>query len=160
LSDKITIIDKTLPRIEILDKPKDRIDPIWVAEQLGAEPMREDLDIEFMYRHELKDEIRRLRLIDRHTKKILQTWANMQGHDRCWWYPELFEELARIHDVEQTVEPCLPPREDFEHGCRAYQDEQYGVKKKTDKSLFIFFYVLPLLTLAILVGTVIFKAMR
>lgn len=30
------------------------------------------------------------------TKKIIQEWLDKQGHDRCWYYPDLFMKLAVI----------------------------------------------------------------
>lgn len=29
-------------------------------------------------------------------KTVVQEWLNKQGHDRCWYYPELFFQLADI----------------------------------------------------------------
>jgi hypothetical protein len=54
-------------------------------------------------------------------KKTIQNWVDQQGHDRCWYYPELFEKLVAMFDVQMTVEPSLPPRCEFEAGCKRYQ---------------------------------------
>ena len=59
---------------------------------------------------------------------ILQEWANKQGHERCHWHPEVLQELADVFGIKPTVEPKLPPRAEFEIGCKQYQDEQYGEK--------------------------------
>lgn len=59
-------------------------------------------------------------------KVVIQEWVDKQGHDRCWYYPELFRRLATILDIKMTVEPKLPPRQEFELGCKKYQDEEYG----------------------------------
>jgi hypothetical protein len=59
-------------------------------------------------------------------KTILQDWANKQGHERCHWHPEILQKLADLFGVEPTVEPELPPRAEFEEGCKRYQDEEYG----------------------------------
>jgi len=59
-------------------------------------------------------------------KRAIQEWVDKQGHDRCWYYPELFRRLADIFEVESTREPCLPPLEEFRKGCERYQKEEYG----------------------------------
>ena len=41
-------------------------------------------------------------------KEILQTWLNQQGHDRCWYYPEVFKKLIEIFEITPTKEPLLP----------------------------------------------------
>jgi hypothetical protein len=51
--------------------------------------------------------------------------VDKQGHERCWYYPDLFRRLATLFEVVPTVEPQLPPRPEFELGCRRYQDEEY-----------------------------------
>jgi hypothetical protein len=58
-------------------------------------------------------------------KQTLQTWVDQQGHERCWYYPEVFNKLVDIFDIKMTKEPSLPPRAEFEEGCRKYQKEQY-----------------------------------
>lgn len=59
-------------------------------------------------------------------KQIVQEWLDKQGHDRCWYYPELFNKLAEVLDIKQRAPSCLPPRSEFMVGCHKYQDEQYG----------------------------------
>lgn len=61
-------------------------------------------------------------------KRLIQEWVDKQGHERCWYYPDLFNRLAKLFDVQPSVEPCLPPRPEFELGCCRYQDEEYGTK--------------------------------
>ncbi len=58
-------------------------------------------------------------------RDLVQGYVNRQGHDRCWYLPELFDKLAKTLDIEPTVQPGLPSREEFEKGCRRYQNEQY-----------------------------------
>jgi hypothetical protein len=58
-------------------------------------------------------------------RAIVQQWVDEQGHERCWYYPDLFRELAALMDVTPTREPALPPRAEFERGCKRYQDEEY-----------------------------------
>jgi hypothetical protein len=51
-----------------------------------------------------------------------------QGHERCWYYPELFTELVNLFELVETQPRALPSREEFEKGCRRYQNEQFGEK--------------------------------
>lgn len=61
-------------------------------------------------------------------KAVVERWLDKQGHERCWYYPELFSELAALLGLGRgkVLDPGLPPREEFEAGCKRYQDEQYG----------------------------------
>ncbi len=58
-------------------------------------------------------------------EQVLQQWLDKQSHDRCWYYPDLFNELVKIFKLSSTNVPNLPPRVEFEEGCRKYQDEEY-----------------------------------
>lgn len=61
-------------------------------------------------------------------RAVLQEWAGKQGHDRCWYYPDLFIELAKILEVPLSIDPSLPPLEEFKKGCERYQQEEYKGK--------------------------------
>lgn len=61
-------------------------------------------------------------------RAILQEWVEKQGHDRCWYYPDLFKELAEILEVPLTIDPKLPPLDEFKNGCERYQQEEYKEK--------------------------------
>lgn len=58
-------------------------------------------------------------------QQILQKWLDKQGHNRCWYYPDLFHKLADLLEVKASVEPKLPTRHEFEIGCKRYQEEQF-----------------------------------
>ncbi len=58
-------------------------------------------------------------------KGIIQEWVDKQGHERCWYYPDLFRKLADIFEVKATKKPALPPIEEFKKGCEKYQQEEY-----------------------------------
>ncbi|MEK6902223.1 MAG: hypothetical protein AABX02_01385 [archaeon] len=62
-------------------------------------------------------------------KRIIQEWIDQQGHERCWYYPDLFNRLATLLEVKMTKPPALPPLAEFEEGCRKYQFEEYQLKK-------------------------------
>lgn len=59
-------------------------------------------------------------------KRLIQSWLDKQGHDRCWYYPDIFRELADLFGLKPTVDPQLPSAEAFQSGCQRYQLEQYG----------------------------------
>lgn len=58
-------------------------------------------------------------------RDIVKEWVGQQGHDRCWYYPELFRKLAALFGLE-NADRKLPPREEFKEGCHRYQREEYG----------------------------------
>ena len=60
-------------------------------------------------------------------RRLVQDWLDKQGHDRCWYYPEIFTELARALDLQHIVlkPPQLPSLAEFKAGCERYQREQY-----------------------------------
>lgn len=60
------------------------------------------------------------------TKEAIQEWMNQQGHNRCWYYPDIFKKLASLHSLEQTTPSNLPPLEEFKEGCTKYQSEEYA----------------------------------
>lgn len=41
---------------------------------------------------------------------IIENWATQQGHDRCWYYPEVFREIAELVGAKISFPPGLPPR--------------------------------------------------
>lgn len=66
---------------------------------------------------------------DEKIKEIQQTimeWDGKEGHDRCWYYPDLFAKIAEIVDVPLNQSPALPPRPEFEEGCRRFQSQEFG----------------------------------
>ncbi|MBS3169560.1 hypothetical protein J4210_03670 [Candidatus Woesearchaeota archaeon] len=58
-------------------------------------------------------------------RAFLQEWLDQQGHDRCWYYPDLFRKLVGIYEIVPALEPELPPLEEFKKGCERYQREEY-----------------------------------
>ncbi len=58
-------------------------------------------------------------------KQILQQSIEKQGHERCWYHPDLFQKLIDLLEIKTAKNPCLPPRKEFEQGCKRYQEEQY-----------------------------------
>lgn len=80
-------------------------------------------------------EINELQQLDRDIRKtllnytlardILQEWVNKQGHERCWYYPDIFSKLCKYLEVEENKIPLLPPKEEFRENCQKYEAEQY-----------------------------------
>lgn len=64
-----------------------------------------------------------------HVKNLVQEWLNKQSHQRCWYYPEIFNKVAEYLGLKQELPSELPPRCEFEEGCKRYQDEEYGKPK-------------------------------
>ena len=60
-------------------------------------------------------------------KFILQSWVDQQGQEKCWYYPDVFNQLVELFEIK-CEEKGLPPRCEFEEGCRKYQEEEYGKK--------------------------------
>jgi hypothetical protein len=60
-------------------------------------------------------------------KRLVTEWANKQGHNKCWYFPTLFNELCRV--LEITITPIKISRSEFEVGCSQYQDELFGKKE-------------------------------
>ena len=59
-------------------------------------------------------------------ERIVQEWTDQQGHDRCWYYPDLYRRIIDVLGIEPKLALGLPPRPEFERGCKRYQDEEYG----------------------------------
>lgn len=89
----------------------------------------DDLDVEFMTRSQLKDEVVALRQKEQEAKELIQSWANKEGHDRCWYYPDIFESLADHFQVENNNHALLPTLEEFECGCDKYQCSEFAIQK-------------------------------
>ena len=70
--------------------------------------------------------IERLIVENRKIRRLVQDWLDKQGHDRCWYYPEIFEQLARALDLQHIVlkPPQLPSLSEYKAGCERYQREQ------------------------------------
>jgi hypothetical protein len=62
----------------------------------------------------------------RRVRALVTEWVGKQGHDRCWYYPDIFGKIAGVLGVELPKDLGLPPLPEFEDGCRRYQAEQYG----------------------------------
>lgn len=57
--------------------------------------------------------------------KTMQEWVDKQGHDRCWYYPDLFRKLCEIYGIDANQNPALPSLGEFKKGCETYQQEEF-----------------------------------
>ena len=60
-------------------------------------------------------------------KRLVEEWAGKKGDDRCWYYPEIFLEIAAVVGASLTIRPelLLICQLDFEDNCRRFSEEQY-----------------------------------
>lgn len=63
--------------------------------------------------------------VTREAKKLIEDWVSKQGHDRCWYYPDIFNKLATLFGVK-VPERGLPSLEEFKEGCKKYQAAEFG----------------------------------
>jgi|SRR5690606_24869251 len=62
-------------------------------------------------------------------KTLIQEWDNKRGHDKCWYYPEIFEDIAKVVNVPLiNNQPCVP-RTDFRNNCQIFEA---GIYSKND----------------------------
>ncbi len=54
-------------------------------------------------------------------RDLVEEWIEKQGHDKCWYRPDIFKKIADILELECPDQP-LPTREEFEDGCREYRE--------------------------------------
>lgn len=59
---------------------------------------------------------------------LVAGWLGKQGHDRCWYYPDIFAAIAEELGL-QVGERGLPTREEFADGCRRYQEAEFETRK-------------------------------
>ena len=62
-------------------------------------------------------------------KEIIEEWVNKQGHDQCWYYPEIFKKLTLIFDAKIPKDIELPARDEFLRHCEIYCEEIYSKNK-------------------------------
>lgn len=60
---------------------------------------------------------------------VIIEWKQKQGHDRCHYFPELFNRIAEILDLDvRETEDDLPPEEEFQHECDKFRKKLYSGK--------------------------------
>ncbi len=64
--------------------------------------------------------------VQKQVESLVKEWIDKQGHDRCWYYPDIFAKIAEVLGIPAADKPALPSRAEFEMGCARYQQEQYG----------------------------------
>ena len=61
--------------------------------------------------------------------EILCEYNSKQGHDKCWFYPELFDKLLKVYKIPK-VESNLPPKEEFKEYCDIYREKVYSEEER------------------------------
>lgn len=65
-------------------------------------------------------------------RQVVLQWASQQGHNKCWYYPDLFNELIEILGIKPNeyipTNQTLPSVEEFKKGCERYQRDLYDRK--------------------------------
>lgn len=61
-------------------------------------------------------------------RQTLGKWRELQGHDQCWYYPDLFVNLCATLGIDHSLPSPDMPREEFEAGCQRFQDSLYGIR--------------------------------
>lgn len=57
--------------------------------------------------------------------QLIREWDEKQGHEACWYYPEIFTNIASILGIKLKNQHNLPSKEKFQNGCSQYQKEIY-----------------------------------
>ncbi len=57
-------------------------------------------------------------------KALVVEWQSKQGHDQCHYYPDIFNKIADELGLPR-IDPGLPPRKEFEQGCKRFQIHMY-----------------------------------
>lgn len=60
-------------------------------------------------------------------KTVLKSWFLKEGHEKCWYYPDIFNKIVSILDIDLSrFWYNVPSKEDFCRGCERYQKDLYG----------------------------------
>lgn len=84
---------------------------------------------------ELRAEVEKIREINydlaallHESRSIILEWLGKQGHNRCHYYPELFEKLVKLYGLERQIPDNfydLPNEKEFEEGCTMFRKELF-----------------------------------
>lgn len=81
-------------------------------------------DIEINALNHLAADVRKTLINHALARDVLQEWVSRKGHERCWYYPEIFEKLCEYLEIETNLDPKLPPRPEFRSFCQKFENEQ------------------------------------
>ncbi len=76
----------------------------------------------------LREENARLQRENDAARELVQSYVDRQGHDCCWYLPELFDPLAEALGIKARHPQNLPSKEEFCRGCTKYQAQVYPPK--------------------------------
>ena len=81
----------------------------------------EDKEVQDLIELWLKEEDNK----ENQVRELIEGWLKEQGHERCWYYPDIFEKIAEILGIKVLLDTKLPPLCEFQEGCKKYQQSQY-----------------------------------
>jgi hypothetical protein len=58
-------------------------------------------------------------------RQVILEWDGKKGHDRCWYYHDLFNKIANIAGVQLKPSPGVT-REEFRQGCAFFEEQEFG----------------------------------
>lgn len=102
---------------------------------LTIQRLHEQIDTLTKLNHELVKDVMHQSAKASEAEETLKRWrteleivAEQKGHNLCWmWIPRLLK--ATLGHIGKYPDPEKVTREEFELGCRAYQDDIFGCKK-------------------------------
>lgn len=69
--------------------------------------------------------------------EIIVTWDSYQGHQACWYYPELFKQIAAVLNINLINNHNPLPREcEFKEQCGRYRRTLYFERINDDSDWF------------------------
>lgn len=76
---------------------------------------------------------------DKRVRFILESLSRRTGHDLCHYEPDAFTQLFKLYQIPMPVDLMLPPRREFQKGCRRYQNKLYGRRSIFQRIIDFFF---------------------
>jgi len=62
-------------------------------------------------------------------RRHITDWHKLQGHEACWYMPDLFQKIAAEVGLDDLkFEPPQISRKQFDSGCREFADELFKVR--------------------------------
>lgn len=71
--------------------------------------------------------------VNERAKEAIIEWRDKQGHERCWYYPDIFQNLAKILGVDLVYDGSKLPESEFEAGCNRFRQEEYHGNQNSNR---------------------------
>lgn len=65
-------------------------------------------------------------LLRRQLRKLVRSFLGKEGQESCWYYPDIFREVAERLGVPVSKVAKLPTLADFKRGCTRHQTDLFG----------------------------------